>query len=69
MFVITVKGLESTTQPPLVEETRMVPQRQQDTCSNRIFKLSPIHASVIFSFPEFSEFSERSALFMKNFNN
>ena len=31
IFVITVKGLEPTTQPPLVWETRMLPQCQQDT--------------------------------------
>ena len=35
---------------------------------NRIFKLSPIHASVIFRFPEFAEFSKNSALFRKNSN-
>ena len=32
---------------------------------DRIFKLSPIHASVIISFPEFAEFSESSP-FRKN---
>ena len=30
--------------------------------------MSPIHASVIFSFPEFAEFSESSAPFRKNSN-
>ena len=29
---MTLKGLEPATQPPLVLETRMLPQRQQDTC-------------------------------------
>ena len=43
----------------------MLPQHQQDTCRDRIFKLSPIHGSVIFRFPEFPEFSESSALFRK----
>ena len=64
IFVITVKGLKPATQPPLVCET--VPQYQQDTCRDRIFKLCPIQASVIFRFPEFPEFSESSALFRKN---
>ena len=32
---------------------------------DRIFKLSAIHASAIFRFPEFAEFSESSALFRK----
>ena len=44
----------------------MLQQHQQDTCRDRIFKLSPIHASVIFRFPEFPEFSESSSLFRKN---
>ena len=35
---------------------------------DRIFKLNPIHATVIFRFPEFAEFSESSALFRKSFN-
>ena len=35
---------------------------------DRTFKLSPIHASVIISFPEFAEFSESSAPFRKNSN-
>ena len=35
---------------------------------DRIFKLNPIHASVISSFPEFTEFSESSAPFRKNSN-
>ena len=33
---------------------------------DRIFKLSPFHASVIISFPEFTEFRESSAPFRKN---
>ena len=33
---------------------------------DRIFKLRPIHASLIISFPEFTEFSESSAPFRKN---
>ena len=33
---------------------------------DRIFKLSPIHASVISIFPEFAEFSESYAPFSKN---
>ena len=48
IFVITVKGLKPDTQPPLALETRMLPQCQQNTCRDRIFKLSPIHASVIY---------------------
>ena len=68
IFVITVKELEPTTQPPLVWETRMLPQCQQDTYRDRIFKLSQIHVSVIFKFPEFAEFSESSAIFRKNSN-
>ena len=32
IFVITLKGLEPATQAPLVLETRMIPQCQQDTC-------------------------------------
>ena len=35
---------------------------------DKIFKSSPIHASVIISFPEFAEFSESSAPFRKNSN-
>ena len=34
-LVITVKGLEPATQPPPVLETRMLPQRQQDTCQRQ----------------------------------
>ena len=45
-FVISTKGLEPATQPPLVRETRLLAQRQQDACRDRIFKLNPIHASV-----------------------
>ena len=67
-FVITVKGLEPATQSPLVWETRKLPQHQQDTCRDRISKLSPIHASVILRFPEFAEFIENSAIFRKNSN-
>ena len=33
---------------------------------HRIFKLSPLHASVIIHFPEFTEFSKNSAPFRKN---
>ena len=33
---------------------------------DRIFKSSPVHASVIIRFPEFAEFSESSASFRKN---
>ena len=33
---------------------------------DRIFKLNPIHASMIIIFPEFTEFSESSAPFRKN---
>ena len=47
IFVITVKGPEPAIQLPLVWETRMLPQHKQDTCGDRIFKLSPIHASFI----------------------
>ena len=39
------------TQPPLVWETSMLPQHQLDTCEIQIFKLNPIHASVIYQFP------------------
>ena len=35
ILVNTVKGLEPATQPPLVEETRMPAQCQQDTCERR----------------------------------
>ena len=55
IFVITVKG-------------SILPHRQQDTCRDRIFKLSPIYASVIFKFLKVAEFSESSALFRKNSN-
>ena len=51
IFVITVKGLKPDTQPPLALETRVLPQCQQDTCRDRIFKLSPIHALVIYQIP------------------
>ena len=39
--------------PPPVKETKMLPQHQQDTGSRdkSIFKLSPIHASVIHQIP------------------
>ena len=40
----------------------------QTHVKGKIFKLSPIHASVIISFPEFAEFSESSAPFRKNTN-
>ena len=33
---------------------------------DRIFKLTPIHASVIFRLPEFTEFSESSVQLGKN---
>ena len=36
--------------------------------TDRIFKSSPIHASVIINFPEFAEFSESSAPFRENSN-
>ena len=38
----------------------MLPQRQHNTRDRlvRIFKLTPIHASMIIIFPEFAEFSE-----------
>ena len=62
IFAITANGLELATQT-------QAPQRQQDTCIDRIFKWSPIRASVIFRFPEFAEFSKRSALFRKNSSN
>ena len=29
---LTLKGLEPATQPPLVYNTRMLPQRQEDIC-------------------------------------
>ena len=35
IFVITVRRLEPATQPPLVLETRMPPQHQQDTCERQ----------------------------------
>ena len=35
IFVMTVKGHEQTTQLPLVLETRMLPQCQQDTCERQ----------------------------------
>ena len=35
IFVITVKGLKPATQPSLVQETSMLPQRQQDTCERQ----------------------------------
>ena len=62
IYVITAKGLELATQT-------QAPQRQQDTCRDKIFKLSPIRASVIFRFPEFAAFSKRSAIFWKNSSN
>ena len=30
--IVTLKGLEPATQPPLVSETSMLPQRQPDMC-------------------------------------
>ena len=35
IFVITVKGLEPATQPPLVRKTRILPQHHQDTCERQ----------------------------------
>ena len=35
IFAITVEGLESATQPPLVQEARMLPRCQQDTCERQ----------------------------------
>ena len=35
IFVFTVKGLEPATQRPLVYQTRMLPQRPQDTCERQ----------------------------------
>ena len=35
IFVITVKRLKAATQSPLVYETRMLPQHQQDTCERQ----------------------------------
>ena len=60
--------LKGSNLPPLVRETRMLPQHQQDTCRDRIFKLSLINASAIFRFHEFTKFSESSALYRKNCN-
>ena len=34
-IVITIKVLKPATRPPLVLETRMLPQRQQDTCERQ----------------------------------
>ena len=45
---------------------RMLPQHQPNTCRDRIFQLSPVHASVIFRYSELPEFSESSTLFSKH---
>ena len=35
IFVIRVKGFELATQPPFMQETSMLPQRQLDTCERQ----------------------------------
>ena len=55
-YLFTVKGLERATQLPVVWETRMLPQHQQD----RIFKF------MLQWFVEFTEFNEISTPFNKN---
>ena len=58
---MTLKGLEPATQPPLVSETSMLPQRHQDTCERQDLKIE--HNSC---FSDFTEFSESSVPFRKN---
>ena len=41
IFAITVNGLEPATRPPLVLETRMLPQHQQDTCARLDLSIDP----------------------------
>ena len=71
MFVSchSVKGLEPLPPSHLLCK-RPVCYHSASTTHVRdmIFKLSPIHASVIVSFPEFAEFSESYAPFRKNPN-
>ena len=59
IFVITVKWLEPATSCVRDQDATTVP-------AIWIFKLSPIHASMIMSFPEFTEFSQSSVPFRKN---
>ena len=67
IFVITVKGLEPL--PPshlLYQKPGCYHSASKTHVRGRIFKLIPIHASVIIRFPEFAEFSESYAPFRKN---
>ena len=67
-YVITVKGLEPLSARDLLCERPACYHSGSTThVRDRIFKLSPIHASVIISFPEFSEFSESYFSFRKNY--
>ena len=65
IVVITVKGLKPATQQVRDQDATTVPSIH---VSDRTFKLSPNHASLIFKFPEFAEFNKSSALFRKNSN-
>ena len=64
IFVTIVKGLEPATQAPLVLGCYHSASRTH--VRDRIFKLTPIHTSVVIRFPELTEFSEGSALLRKN---
>ena len=60
IFVITVKGLEPVTSCVRDQDAS---NANKTHVRDRIFKLSTIHALVIF---RFTEFNESSALFRKN---
>ena len=64
IFVITVKGLEPATQAGCYHSNSKTHVRD----ISRIFKSSPLNASVLISFTEFTEFSETSVPFRKNSN-
>ena len=67
IFVITVKGLEPLpTSHLLCQRPACYHSVRKTNVIDSIFKLNPIHASMIISFPEFAEFSESYAPFRKN---
>ena len=67
IFVITVKGLKPLpTSHLLCERPACYHSASTTHVRDRNFKLNPLHASMIITFPEFAEFNESYAPFRKN---
>ena len=60
IFIITAKWIAPATSCEWDQEYHSASKTQ---VGDRIFKLTPIHASVIYPFPEFAEFNESSTEF------